>query len=876
MIDRFRVTTAVVRMQPRRNARVGGGWSGGGASWLGTSWGGGLAGRGAAWGGIGRPSVIRVGHAYQALVPLWTGPVALDSSPWASFPAGPAQKRVPTGASGAGGGARYGARNADPSSAAVATGPSPPKRNLELESESDRARRLAGIKVWPPEGSSGRHTQAHSSGGGGVGSQRLSVAGLKADLFRSVVGLSPIPQAENKSADSPSNKRLSHYGPDSAQKRARMVAEKEENETAGPKSALALIPINPSVKAAAAARAAAAMARVIAASRLPSNGHKSKDSIIAMSTTQRLTSTGVASTGPKVMQGPPCNVEDNEDVIVVSDDPLLMLAARRPDIEDVMTARCALDANLRANRSSPAIMGLERMGVSAAKNGGWSSVQCAAFEEHLQAQKFNLFAVSRLGQRKPTKSSTNQAGAMEKKPSGSSSDPEASSSGEDEEHEADVRLAGISLHAMVDYYYNVWLTRPGAEDDDDDRSECGEGEANSREGHKRGPDRPLDGETLAGGAGAGEAYRLHEKVNREIECEPQWAAREANREGERMEKQAVREHEQMEHEAARERKRAGKGMAKEREKEERAQLTTAQREKIMHELEKAGLGARPKKPAKPNSKGDAGTGAKVGAGAKVRGGGGVGVGGGGGRMESSASGRELAQMDDVAPAAKPKKATKPDTAPAAKTMKPNKPNPKRKCEHLSKAGIRDGVGAKAGAGAGGGAGGEDEGEVGWIARSASGGELAQLDDSAPAAKAAKAAKPPKQSLKEKRAAARASKEVAGLLQWMQSAASNVYRAGVIAARAKDLHERRSAMMERWRMSRNDVIDGPGAEAWADDVVGIGKQTDYFAGEATDKAQVEARNAWQRKQDAVNAICQRPLKHPQWPNAEVAFSSDDES
>ena len=38
----------------------------------------------------------------------------------------------------------------------------------------------------------------------------------------------------------------------------------------------------------------------------------------------------------------------------------------------------------------------------------------------------------------------------------------------------DPRLEGRSLLDMVDYYYNVWLTRPGSVDDDGDRSECEE------------------------------------------------------------------------------------------------------------------------------------------------------------------------------------------------------------------------------------------------------------------------------------------------------------------------------------------------------------------------------------------------------------------
>ena len=80
LIDRFRVCTAVVRMQPRRNARTGRGASGGGASWLASNWSGAMSRFGSAGGSTARPSVIRVGQAFQAVVPPWTGPVPLDGS----------------------------------------------------------------------------------------------------------------------------------------------------------------------------------------------------------------------------------------------------------------------------------------------------------------------------------------------------------------------------------------------------------------------------------------------------------------------------------------------------------------------------------------------------------------------------------------------------------------------------------------------------------------------------------------------------------------------------------------------------------------------------------------------------------------------------
>ena len=72
VLDRYRVATAVVRMQPRRGARGGGGGS--------------ARARAAAWNFLGgkatvtKPSVIRVGQQYQAEVPAWHGPVPLDGS----------------------------------------------------------------------------------------------------------------------------------------------------------------------------------------------------------------------------------------------------------------------------------------------------------------------------------------------------------------------------------------------------------------------------------------------------------------------------------------------------------------------------------------------------------------------------------------------------------------------------------------------------------------------------------------------------------------------------------------------------------------------------------------------------------------------------
>lgn len=46
-----------------------------------------------------------------------------------------------------------------------------------------------------------------------------------------------------------------------------------------------------------------------------------------------------------------------------------------------------------------------------------------------------------------------------------------------DEEPVDERLKGKTLHDMVDYYYNNWLTRPGTRDDDDDRSVCDDDDA---------------------------------------------------------------------------------------------------------------------------------------------------------------------------------------------------------------------------------------------------------------------------------------------------------------------------------------------------------------------------------------------------------------
>ena len=65
-------------MQPRRGAR-GGGKAANPNAWLGSAWGGAM-GRFSAGAGGAKPAVIRVGTTFQADVPPWRGPAALDGS----------------------------------------------------------------------------------------------------------------------------------------------------------------------------------------------------------------------------------------------------------------------------------------------------------------------------------------------------------------------------------------------------------------------------------------------------------------------------------------------------------------------------------------------------------------------------------------------------------------------------------------------------------------------------------------------------------------------------------------------------------------------------------------------------------------------------
>jgi hypothetical protein len=163
----------------------------------------------------------------------------------------------------------------------------------------------------------------------------------------------------------------------------------------------------------------------------------------------------------------------------------------------VEIARAHLDGRLRASRSSPALMGLSRMGVASAETCGWTAPSAAAFELALVEKKFSIFAVSRLGtgRKKPldppkkppevsdhsevhgadgetsTREQTDELSNARSIPNDVSGERVPSSSSA-----PDPRLAGKTFFDMVEYYYNVFLTRPDADDDDDDRSACDEDE----------------------------------------------------------------------------------------------------------------------------------------------------------------------------------------------------------------------------------------------------------------------------------------------------------------------------------------------------------------------------------------------------------------
>ena len=160
-------------MQPRRGAR-GGGKAANPNAWLGSAWGGAMGRFGAGAGGA-KPAVIRVGTTFQADVPPWRGPAALDGSEAADLgrnapPAseGPSPRGLATlaDAERPKKSARVEARSEQIRKSAEHTAINVSSRTPAVtkprESEPDRAARLGGIRVWPPEGSLafGRATRA--------------------------------------------------------------------------------------------------------------------------------------------------------------------------------------------------------------------------------------------------------------------------------------------------------------------------------------------------------------------------------------------------------------------------------------------------------------------------------------------------------------------------------------------------------------------------------------------------------------------------------------------------------------------------------------------------------------------------------------------
>ena len=480
-------------MQPRRGAR-GGGKAANPNAWLGSAWGGAMGRFGAGAGGA-KPAVIRVGTTFQADVPPWRGPAALDGSEAADLgrnapPAseGPSPRGLATlaDAERPKKSARVEARSEQirksAEHTAIHVSSRTPAVTKPRESEPDRAARLGGIRVWPPEGSLafGRATRASA--------KRPPFSALAADATVATEQIArPAGTSANGSQTSPSRVATA-----SDSRRNSLVSPASPRVRASHASGSA----NPSVKAAAAARAAAAAARAVAASREPravtlaSVAGRSPKKADASEPDTRLsakrgTQPATADLAPRTADVRALMTSETPLPAAAASPPLVPAPARsaRPSPAEVAIARAHLDARLRASRSSPALMGLSRMGVASLETRGWTAPSAAAFELALREKKFSVFAVSRLGTGRkkpldpprrepvepvePVSHVTNDAAveppfeASVEPPSGESPDP---------------RLAGKSFACMVEYYYNVLLTRPDAEDDDDDRSACDEEE----------------------------------------------------------------------------------------------------------------------------------------------------------------------------------------------------------------------------------------------------------------------------------------------------------------------------------------------------------------------------------------------------------------
>ena len=479
-------------MQPRRGAR-GGGKAANPNAWLGSAWGGAMGRFGAGAGGA-KPAVIRVGTTFQADVPPWRGPAALDGSEAADLgrnapPAseGPSPRGLATlaDAERPKKSARVEARSEQIRKSAEHTAINVSSRTPAVtkprESEPDRAARLGGIRVWPPEGSLafGRATRASA--------KRPPFSALAADATVATEKIArPAGTSANGSQTSPSRVATA-----SDSRRNALVSPASPRVRASHASGSA----NPSVKAAA-ARGGGGGARAVAASREPravtlaSVAGRSPKKADASEPDTRLsakrgTQPATADLAPRTADVRALMTSETPLPAAAASPPLVPAPARsaRPSPAEVAIARAHLDARLRASRSSPALMGLSRMGVASLETRGWTAPSAAAFELALREKKFSVFAVSRLGTGRkkpldpprrepvepvePVSHVTNDAAveppfeASVEPPSGESPDP---------------RLAGKSFACMVEYYYNVLLTRPDAEDDDDDRSACDEEE----------------------------------------------------------------------------------------------------------------------------------------------------------------------------------------------------------------------------------------------------------------------------------------------------------------------------------------------------------------------------------------------------------------
>jgi len=504
-------------MQPRRGAR-GGGKAANPNAWLGSAWGGAMGRFGAGAGGA-KPAVIRVGTTFQADVPPWRGPAALDGSeaadvgrnaPPASEAHSPRVLAPLADAERPKKSARVEARseqirkNAEHTATHVSS--RTPAVTKPRESEPDRAARLGGIRVWPPEGSLafGRATRASA--------KRPPFSALAADATAATENIArPAGFTSRASGSQTSPSRVATASED--RQRSSLGGPHSSPRTS--RASHASGPANPSVKAAAVARAAAAAARAVAASREPraatlaSVAGRSPKKADASEPDTRLsgkrgTQPATADLAPRTADVHALMTSETPLPAAAASPPLVPAPARsaRPSPAEVAIARAHLDARLRASRSSPALMGLSRMGVASLETRGWTAPSAAAFELALREKKFSVFAVSRLGtgRKKPLdpprreravkvgesdvvvttgthKEATVSLTAVGHVTNDAAVEPPSEASVEPPSGEApDPRLAGKSFACMVEYYYNVLLTRPDAEDDDDDRSACDEDE----------------------------------------------------------------------------------------------------------------------------------------------------------------------------------------------------------------------------------------------------------------------------------------------------------------------------------------------------------------------------------------------------------------